>query len=119
MQIKYNSRAPVKKRILAFGDGFILGAFEVLSYFFEEIIYVRSPYVLPDVADCLSPDIILTSNAERYLPVFSNFESDKPFFINYFNRMVDFGRVPRGLLRPFKRFLVGDILRSIVSGKMA
>lgn len=81
----YNPLAKLKKRILLFGDSFIHGCMHLLAHNFEEVIYIRGPFIQPDIADNLSPDVIVTSNAERYLVAVANAKIKKPYFLHYFN----------------------------------
>ncbi|EGU0166574.1 hypothetical protein JFQ74_002401 [Vibrio parahaemolyticus] len=78
-----NLLAPIKKRVLLFGDSFFVYCLEWLSNLFEEVIYIRSPFVIHDVADVLSPDIILTGNAERYLVNTKSRKETPPYFLHY------------------------------------
>jgi hypothetical protein len=80
-----NPKAEYNARILMFGDSFIHSCINIFAQQFSEVIYLRSPFILPDIADNLSPDYILTSNAERYLTAIPDAEAKKPYFLNYFN----------------------------------
>jgi len=74
MAVYINSKARIKKRLLVFGDSFFVGAINnILHLLFREILYIRSPFIHPDIIDRFKPDIVLTGNAERYL---SNVEND-------------------------------------------
>ena len=81
-----NLNAPIRKRLLLFGDSFFVGCISWLTHLFEEIVYVRCPFIIQEIASVLKPDIILTGNAERYLVNVPNIYSSSPFFMNYFNR---------------------------------
>lgn len=81
----FNPVAENKARILLFGDSFIHSCINIFSHQFSEVIYLRSPFILPDIADNITPDYILTSNAERYLTAIPDAEVKKPYFLNYFN----------------------------------
>lgn len=80
----YNPSAASKKRMVLFGDSFIHSCIHLLAHRFEEVIYFRSPFILPDIADNLAPDIIVTSNAERYLVAVADAKVKKPYFLHYF-----------------------------------
>lgn len=71
--IVHNKKSISKKRLLVFGDSFVKGALRYYAIFFQEIFYIRSSFLHKDIADLYSPDVIITSNAERYL---SNVKSD-------------------------------------------
>jgi hypothetical protein len=80
-----NPNAKKKARLLLFGDSFLHTCINIFAHQFNEVIYLRSPFVIPDIADNLEPDYILTSNAERYLISIQDAEAKKPYFLNYFN----------------------------------
>ncbi|WP_445359472.1 hypothetical protein [Microbulbifer sp. ANSA005] len=102
-----NQTAPIKKRILLFGDSYFQSCLKWLSHIFEEIIYLRSPYILPDVASSLSPDLILTGNAERYLVNTPNAENDVPFFINYIHSRFESRKLDEHTLSAFQNIFSG------------
>lgn len=81
----YNKGAKYRFRILLFGDSFIQGLIPILNYYYEEIIYFRSPYVIQDIAKNLTPDIIITSNAERYLTSVPDASLCQPYFLHFFS----------------------------------
>jgi len=86
---KLNFNAPIKKRIVLFGDSFFVGASNILSHIFEEVIFLRSPFIIKDIASSLQADIILTGNAERYLVNTPSALHSAPYFIKYFNKRFD------------------------------
>ena len=81
----FNALAKFNKRLLVFGDSFVQSCLPILSNYFSEIIFLRSPFIIPDLADNLEPDFILTSNAERYLTSIQNAKAKKPYFLHYFS----------------------------------
>lgn len=81
----FNGNSLFKKRLLLFGDSFFRGSLHLLSHLFEEVIYLRCPYIIKDVADNLSPDYIWTGNAERYLVNVPDGSVNAPYFLNYFS----------------------------------
>lgn len=81
----FNALPKFNKRLLVFGDSFVQSCLSILSFYFSEVIYLRSPFIIPDIADNLEPDFILTSNAERYLTSIQNAKAKKPYFLNYFS----------------------------------
>lgn len=57
-----------EKRVLIFGDSFFNTSIsEQLAFLFRDVIYFRSPVFLFDIVDYISPDIIFSGQAERYL----------------------------------------------------
>tara|TARA_R110001599_G_C12185316_1_gene654434 strand:- start:2 stop:859 length:858 start_codon:yes stop_codon:yes gene_type:complete len=65
--VLHNINSLTQKRLLAFGDSFLKGALEFLKFYFKEILYVRSSFFHKDMIENYSPDVVFTSNAERYL----------------------------------------------------
>ena len=104
MRMKINSRALMKKRILIFGDSFFVGCLNILAYFFEEVFYMRSPFVVKDVANCLEPDYVLTGNAERYLVDVVDGSTARPFFLNYINKNVEMDKLDERDIEAFNAF---------------
>ena len=103
----FNPHAPIKKRILLFGDSFFVGALNWLRYLFEEVVYLRSTYILTDVANNLMPDIILTGNAERYLTNVASFSNHTPYFTNYFSRSFSPNKLSHDTMTAFKALFSG------------
>lgn len=73
-------------RIIVFGDSFLKSARILLSHIFSEVIYFRSPYIIEDFVKNLSPDFIITENAERYLVDVPSSSIPVPYFISYIQR---------------------------------
>lgn len=73
IRIIHNPLAIAERRLLVFGDSFILDTLKFLSPVFKDIIYVRSDTFQEDMIDLCSPDVVISSNAERYL---ANVRSD-------------------------------------------
>lgn len=65
--ILHNIDSVSQKRLLVFGDSFIKGTLKFLSIFFKEVFYIRSAFFHKDIVELYSPDVVFTSNAERYL----------------------------------------------------
>lgn len=85
IRLSFNHFAPIKKRAVFFGDSFFANSFHVLAMLFEEVIFVRSPYLIEELARSLQPDLILSGNVERYLVDVPSYKSGRPFFYSYFN----------------------------------
>lgn len=81
----FNPEAIHKKRLLLFGDSFLNTCQNILSKQIEEVIFLRSPFILPDIADNIAPDFIVSSNAERYLVSAPDARRKIPYFLNYFS----------------------------------
>jgi len=84
-----NSLAWRKERVLIFGDSFFLQCLNMISQIFEEVIFIRCSYVMEDVIASLSPDIVLSGQAERYLVNTPNCLTSAPYFSRYFNNSFD------------------------------
>ncbi len=54
-------------RLLIFGDSYLHGTLNVLSYYFKTIIFCRTRWLHEDMVAMARPDIIVTQQAERYL----------------------------------------------------
>ena len=55
------------RRLALFGDSFAKACIKYLSFYFDQIMYVRSPFIIEELASKFQPSHIITSNAERYL----------------------------------------------------
>ncbi|WP_025564767.1 hypothetical protein [Psychromonas sp. SP041] len=84
IDFNFNGNAIIKKRIVLFGDSFFRNSLDIFSEIFEEVIYFRNPYIFTDIVKVLTPDIVLTGNAERYLVDVPNSALPKPYFLNFF-----------------------------------
>lgn len=103
----YNSGAKYKSRILLFGDSFIQGLIPILNFYYEEIFYFRRPYVIQDIAKNLSPDIIVTSNAERYLASVPDASLCQPYFLHFFTKRFDPSRFSESDIAAFNAIFSG------------
>lgn len=65
--ISRNPLAKIKKRILIFGDSFLVSMLNIFGDFFSDVLLVRHPCFSPDVVHLYGPDYVVTGNAERYL----------------------------------------------------
>lgn len=78
-----NKYAPINKRLFLFGDSFFKTRIHIFTALFNEVIYIRAPYVIEDLVACLQPDVVLSGNAERYLVNTPSATTPRPFFMNY------------------------------------
>lgn len=108
-QIDYyvNTAAPIQQRLLVFGDSFINTSLMILSNIFHEIVYLRTPFIQRDIAENLSPDIIMTSNAERYLVNTPNAVTTAPYFLHYFSEKFTPIDAPEETIKAFKALFSG------------
>jgi hypothetical protein len=56
-----------EKRLLIFGDSFGRGISKLLTFFFRDVLFARSPFFHVDIVDQMRPDYIVSENVERYL----------------------------------------------------
>ena len=82
----FNKDSLYNRRLVLFGDSFFEFSLRVYSLIFNEVIYLRNPYILDDIVRILQPDIVFTANTERYLFSVPDSERDKPWFMNYFSK---------------------------------
>jgi len=55
------------KRLLVFGDSFARGMAPLLSFFFREVAFLRTPFFHAEIFNQMKPDFVLTQAVERYL----------------------------------------------------
>jgi hypothetical protein len=67
VDIMFSPEAVYRKRVLLCGDSFLRSSIRFLSYFFSEILFLRTPYFYDDIFHAMQPDLVVTSNVERYL----------------------------------------------------
>jgi hypothetical protein len=80
--VLFSPEAVYRNRVLVFGDSFSRDLSGYLSYFFKEVVFLRTRYFHDDIFQQIQPDFVITSNVERYL---SHCESDdsRPSFFMY------------------------------------
>ena len=81
IDLLFSSQAMFKRRILWFGDSFGRSCIRFLSFFFSEIVFLRTRFFHEEVMFQVRPDVLITQNVERYL---DNVEADinaPPFFL--------------------------------------
>ena len=69
------------KRLLWFGDSFGRGCLRFLSYFFKEMIFLRTRFFHEEMVQQIKPDIVVTQNVERYLDTVAPDEEAPPFLL--------------------------------------
>lgn len=99
----YNRYAVNNLRVVLFGDSFFRSRLKIFSSLFSEVVFFRNPYVLEDVVRNLTPDIVLSGNAERYLADVPDCMSDEPWFLNYLKPNFNSQNVEPEALLAFKR----------------
>jgi hypothetical protein len=82
VDLLFSSKAIYGKRILVFGDSFSRELSSILSFFFKEVVFLRTPYFHDDLFHQIQPDLVITSNVERYLS-FCESDDRRPSFFLY------------------------------------
>ena len=65
--LRFSSQPVYDKRLLFFGDSFGREACKLLSYFFKEVVFARTPYFHDEIFRAMQPDYVISENVERYL----------------------------------------------------
>ena len=65
--LSVNKSSLTDKSLLIFGDSFFKDSLKMFIPFFKNILFIRSSFFLKDIVELFDPDIVITSNAERYL----------------------------------------------------
>jgi hypothetical protein len=55
-------------RVMLFGDSYGRQIASMLSHCAQEIMFLRTPYLHMELVNSAKPDLVITQNAERYLP---------------------------------------------------
>jgi hypothetical protein len=67
VDIYFSPTAIYPRRLLWFGDSFGREAARLLSFYFHEVVFLRTPFFHPEICDQISPDILITQSVARYL----------------------------------------------------
>ena len=81
VDLYFSSDATYSNRLLWFGDSFGREAARFLSFFFREVVFLRTPFFHPEIFDQIHPDILITQNVERYLDSCVPDSNRPPFFM--------------------------------------
>ena len=65
--ITQNLLSRTQRRLVLFGDSFIKTMLHLFAHDFRTILYIRGPYFQPDMIELFAPDVLITSETERYL----------------------------------------------------
>jgi len=92
IDISHNPFALADIRLAIIGDSYINQNIASLSSYIKDILYIRGPFMQPEILDLFRPHALITSEAERYLdkPVENQFGSS--YLLNA--GIVDPGRTP-------------------------
>jgi len=72
-------KALTDKRLLWFGDSFGRTALKFISYFFPEILFLRTPFMHDEFVEQMQPDFVVSNTVERYLASCQS-DIDRPSF---------------------------------------
>ena len=81
VDILFSPGAVHDQRILIYGDSFSRDLSSVLSYFFREVVFLRTQYFHQDMFHQIQPDLLITSNVERYLSFCESDDRRASFFM--------------------------------------
>jgi hypothetical protein len=73
------------RRLLVFGDSFIQQCLKFLAVYFRDILFVRSSLFQVDLVDMFRPDVVITSNVERYLRDVRSDDRAESFLLSQLN----------------------------------
>ena len=65
--ITHNPLSKNNRRLALFGDSFIKTILHLFAQDFRTVLYIRGPYFQPDIIEMFKPDVLITSETERYL----------------------------------------------------
>jgi hypothetical protein len=68
LHVNPSARQKSLGRVMLFGDSYGRQIASMLSHLAEEIIFLRTPYLHIELVNTAKPDLVITQNAERYLP---------------------------------------------------
>jgi len=107
VRILKNVNPIIDKRVLIFGDSFFnYNLNYMLANIFKEVVFFRSPNFLYEIIDYIEPDIILSGQAERYLPAGLSDENYTFPFLNH-------------VTQDYKKHLVPEVFNSALDAIMA
>jgi hypothetical protein len=127
VDLRLNAHAPYDKRVVFFGDSFGRDVCRFLQFWFREVIFLRSGYFHPEVADLCPPDYLVTENVERYLDNCLPDAGRPNFFMYPFLNRLDyapsqefaaaFSALLSGNQPPYKEFYVKEFNRGVPVSK--
>lgn len=82
IDIHVSANAARNKRVLFFGDSFGRSIAWYLSYFYQHVLFCRTPFCHYEMISMFKPDIMICQNIERYLPS-TRSDDDRPNFLLY------------------------------------
>jgi hypothetical protein len=82
MDLLHTPTSSTDKTLLVFGDSFFRQNLVYLTFFFRNIVFLRSRYFHDECVAAVAPDVIFTGLAERYLSAVSA-DAARPHFLSY------------------------------------
>lgn len=67
LAIRLNPLSRTERRLVILGDSFIKTILHLFSQDFRTVIYIRGPYFQSEMIERFKPDVLITSETERYL----------------------------------------------------
>ena len=107
VDIRVNANAPVTGRLVIFGDSFGRDLARFFPYWFQEVIFLRTPFFHPELAGQLQPRYLLTESVERYLESTVS-DEERPNFFLYPHFKSEPYRPPQDFLKAFSAVLSGN-----------
>ena len=81
VDIYVSPEARYKTRLLWFGDSFGRGCTRILSFFFGEIVFLRTRFFHEEIFRQMRPDVVITQNIERYMDFIESDDEALPFLM--------------------------------------
>lgn len=81
VEISLSPQAIFDRRILWFGDSFGRDCIKFLTYFFSQIVFLRTRFFHEEMASQIKPDIVVTQQVERYMASISSDDEATPFLL--------------------------------------
>jgi hypothetical protein len=82
VDLYFSRHAVHPARLLLFGDSFGRSLARLLSRFFQEVAFLRTPFLHAEILAQMRPDFVLTQNIERYLSRV-HADAEAPSFLLY------------------------------------
>ena len=92
--ITHNPLSRMQRRLVLFGDSFIKTMLHLFAHDFRTILYIRGPYFQPDMIELFTPDVLITSETERYLAGVDNDNNGPSLLFESFREREDYKPSP-------------------------
>ena len=88
--ITHNPLSKTKRRLVLLGDSFIKTMLHLFAHDFVTILYIRGPYFQADMIELFAPDVLITSETERYLAGVDNDNNGPSLLFESFLERADY-----------------------------